>query len=203
MDTINLSSILGATDIYLIDGIVKGRYGRENVLLDAGCGGGRNLYWFLQNGFSIYGIDQSAEAIEALKEKYPDLPEERFRVEALEQTSFEDAFFDSIICSAVLHFATDTAHFFKMMTELVRLLKPGGSLFIRMASTIGIEEKVQAVGEGVYFLPDGSYRFLLTRPLLAQLLSRYPLSFIEDFKTVNVADLRCMSTLVLQKEQYP
>jgi SAM-dependent methyltransferase len=78
MDTINLSSILGATDIYLIDGIVKGRYGRENVLLDAGCGGGRNLYWFLQNGFSIYGIDQSAEAIEALKEKYPDLPEKDF-----------------------------------------------------------------------------------------------------------------------------
>ncbi|HVF81323.1 MAG TPA: class I SAM-dependent methyltransferase [Flavisolibacter sp.] len=199
MDTSNLNTILGATDIYLIDAILKGRYNKKDVLLDAGCGEGRNLYWFLQNGFAVYGVDQSAEAIESLHRNYPGLPAKSFRVEGLENTSFRDTFFDGIICSAVLHFAADTAHFFRMIKELVRILKPGGSLFIRMASDIGIEEKVQAVADGVYGLPDGSTRFLLTRLLLAQLLQQYPLAFIEDFKTVNVADLRCMSTLVLQK----
>lgn len=199
MNTINLSSILGATDIYLIDAIVKGRYAKEDVLLDAGCGEGRNLYWFMQNDFTIYGIDQSAEAIQNLQSIFPGLPPGRFRVEALQNISFEDAFFDGIVCSAVLHFAENTKHFFRMIAEMVRVIKPGGSLFIRMASDIGIEKKVQAVADGVYFLPDGSTRFLLTRALLAQLLKQYPLSFIEDFKTVNVADLRCMSTLVLQK----
>ncbi|MEO6583793.1 MAG: class I SAM-dependent methyltransferase [Ferruginibacter sp.] len=199
MNTLNLTSILGATDIYLIDGILKGRYSKEDVLLDAGCGNGRNMYWFLQNGFIIYGIDQNTDAIQNLSSVYPDLPLDRFRIETIEKTSFDTAFFDGIICSAVLHFAKDTQHFFVMMNELVRILKPGGSLFIRIASDIGIEKKIQFVNDGVYLLPDGSSRFLLTRVLLAQLLKQYPLSFAEDFKTVNVADLRCMSTLVLKK----
>ncbi len=199
MNTINLTSILGATDIYLVDGILKGRYGQKDVLLDAGCGEGRNLFWFLQNGFAIYGIDSSAEAIENVKIIYSGLSPGRFRVEDLENTSFDNAFFDGIICSAVLHFACNAKHFFAMITELVRILKPGGNLFIRMTSDIGIEKKVQPVGDGLFLLPDGSTRFLLTRPLLAELLQQYPLSFIEDFKTVNVADLRCMSTLVMQK----
>jgi 2-polyprenyl-3-methyl-5-hydroxy-6-metoxy-1,4-benzoquinol methylase len=199
MNTLNLTSILGATDIYLIDGILKGRYSKKDVLLDAGCGNGRNLYWFLQNGFTIYGIDQNADAVQNLTSANHGLPLDRFRIEAIEKTSFDTAFFDGIICSAVLHFAKDTQHFFAMMNELVRMLKPGGNLFIRMASNIGIEKKIQLVNDGVYLLPDGTTRFLLTRVLLAQLLKQYPLSFTEDFKTVNVADLRCMSTLVLKK----
>jgi tellurite methyltransferase len=199
MNTTNLTSVLGSTDIYLIDAILKGRYNKADTLLDAGCGEGRNLHWFLQNGFTVYGIDRSAEAIENLHITYPGQLSARFCVETLEKTSFDDAFFDGIICSAVLHFATSTKHFFEMIKEMVRILKRGGSLFIRMTSDIGIEEKVQLVSDGVYLLPDGSYRFLLTRPLLAQLLQQFPLAFIEDFKTVNVADLRCMSTLVLQK----
>ena len=199
MDTFNLRSVLGSTDIYLIDAIMKGRYNKEDSLLDAGCGDGRNLYWFLQNNFAIYGIDQSATAIRNLDANYPALPRDRFRTEAVEKTSFNDAFFDGIICSAVLHFAKDTNHFFAMITELVRILKRGGNLFIRMTSDIGIENKVQLINDGVYLLPDGSTRFLLTRFLLHQLLEQYPLSFVEDFKTVNVADLRCMSTLVLQR----
>jgi SAM-dependent methyltransferase len=199
MNTSHLNSILGATDIYLIDAILKGRYHKKDVLLDAGCGEGRNLYWFLQNDFTIYGIDKSVEAIENLHRNYPGFPANRFRVDELANTSFDDAFFDGIICSAVLHFASTTKHFLAMLEEIVRILKPGGSLFIRMASDIGIEKKVQPLGQGVYLLPDGSTRFLLTRTLLDQLLHQYPFSFTEDFKTVNVADLRCMSTLVLQK----
>ncbi len=87
-----------------------------------------------------------------------------------------------------------------MLDEMYRVLKPGGSLFIRMASDIGIEDKVQCIGENVYKIPDGSTRFLLTRDLLNQTLRRYSFTFLEDFKTVNVNDIRCMSTLVLQKK---
>jgi hypothetical protein len=86
-----------------------------------------------------------------------------------------------------------------MWQEMVRILKPGGSLFIRMASDIGIENRVKPAGSGVYLLPDGSFRFLLTRDLLTSLLDIFPLGFLEPFKTTNVDDQRCMSTLVLQK----
>lgn len=83
------------------------------------------------------------------------------------------------------------------MVELVRVLKAKGSLFIRMTSNIGIETNVELLEEN--YIPDGSIRFLLTKPLLASIMHQCSLSFIEPLKTVNVNDIRCMSTLMLKK----
>ncbi len=198
MNNADLKTILGDTDIYLVDQIMKGRYKKDDVVLDAGCGGGRNLKWFLNNEFVIYGIDTNTLLIADLQ-KNNSVPSNRFLVSPVETMPFDDCFFDAIISSAVLHFAKNTRHFFEMMNEMVRVLKAGGSLFIRMTSDIGIENKVVPINEGVYLIPDGSNRFLLTRSLLDQLLRRYPFTMAEEFKTVNVNDVRCMSTLVFIK----
>lgn len=179
---------------------MKSRYNPEDKILDAGCGPGRNMYWFLQNNFNIYGTDISDEAISNLKNQYPDLPADKFLVSSVEETIFPDNHFDHIISSAVLHFANSTVHFHKMMNEMVRILKPGGTLFIRMTSDIGIENKVGHIADGVYLIPDGSKRFLLTRSLLIDCMNQNRLNFIEPLKTVNVDDVRCMSTLILQKK---
>ena len=178
---------------------MKGRYNKTDKILDAGCGTGRNLRWFLQNGIDISGIDMSADAINNLKKEQPDLPAGNLLVASVEHTPFAENQFDHIIISAVLHFAESTEQFNKMITEMVRILRPGGSLFIRMTSDIGIEEKVKLIADGVYLIPDGSKRFLLTKVLLAECMLKNNLSFIEPLKTVNVNDIRCMSTLVLQK----
>jgi tellurite methyltransferase len=191
--------LLGQTDIYLIDQLLKGRYRAKDIILDAGCGYGRNLHWFLGNNSIIYGVDQDENAIDDLKGKHPGVPGERFRCASLTELPFEDKFFHHVICSAVLHFAKNTLQFQQMMAHLVRVLKPGGSLFIRMTSDIGIEDKVHPLGEGVYAIPDGSRRFLLTRSLLADTMEKNKLSFMEPLKTVNVNDIRCMSTLVLTR----
>lgn len=195
----NIQSQLGQTDIYLIDQIMKGRYKPDDIILDAGCGSGRNMHWFLQNHFNITGIDTNEAAIQKLKDKYPGL-RNTFSVLPVENTGFSDNHFDHIICSAVLHFANSTAQFKLMFAELLRVLKPGGSLLIRMATDIGIEDKVELIADGVYVIPDGSTRFLLTRQLLAGCMQQNKLSFIEPIKTTNVDDVRCMSTLLLQKK---
>jgi ubiquinone/menaquinone biosynthesis C-methylase UbiE len=200
MDNINsVQSVLGKTDIYLADQIMKGRYNAGETILDAGCGSGRNLHWFYQNGYNITGIDIDETAIEQLKIKFSSVPAGRLQVSAIENTPFTDCFFHHIICSAVLHFANDAAHFNAMLAEMCRVLKPGGTLFIRMTSDIGIENRVELAGNGVYKIPDGSTRFLLTRSLLANCMEEHRLTFAEPLKTVNVDDVRCMSTLLLQK----
>jgi len=191
-----LEEVIGSTDIYLIDQIMKGRYKAGDIILDAGCGYGRNLHWFLRNNVVIYGIDQDLNAIHDLQRHHPAIAE-RFRQSAVEMIPFGEGQFDHIISSAVLHFAKDTEHFGQMIAEMVRVLKPSGSLFIRMTSDIGIEDSVQPVGDGVYDLPDGSRRFLLTRTVLADMMRKNGLSFLEPLKTVNVNDVRCMSTLLL------
>ncbi|HEY4111445.1 class I SAM-dependent methyltransferase [Puia sp.] len=194
----SLSVAIGSTDIYLLDQIMKNRYNPGDTILDAGCGYGRNLHWFLNNDFSIYGVDQDANAIQDLRHRHPSIAD-RFQPAEVTNLPFADDHFDHIISSAVLHFAKDTAHFGQMMAEMTRVLKPSGSLFIRMTADIGIEDRVQPAGDGVYMIPDGSRRFLLTRALLADTLQRNRLTFLEPLKTVNVNDLRCMSTLVLTK----
>jgi len=200
MKSNSLKELVGDTDIYLLDQIMKDRYRKKDKTLDAGCGAGRNLHWFLKENMDVYGVDLNPGAINELKAAYPSLPADRFQLCPVENLPFENNFFDHVISSAVLHFANSISQFQGMLAEMVRVLKPGGSLFIRMTSDIGIEDKVKPFGDGVYVIPDGSKRFLLTRTLLADIPNKYPLSFIEPFKTVNVDDRRCMSTLVLQKE---
>jgi len=191
--------LLASIDIYLFDQVMKGRYIPGEKILDAGCGGGRNLPWFSTQDFALYAVDQDPETIEWLRFQYPDWSTAQLQVASLEALPFESDYFDHILCSAVLHFAQSTPHFIAMLGEMIRVLKPGGSLFIRMTSDIGIEEKVILAGDGVYDLPDESRRFLLTRPLLKEILKRFPIMLLEPLKTVNVTDIRCMSTLVLGK----
>ena len=193
-----IAEIIGSTDIYLVDQIMKGRYKMTDIVLDAGCGYGRNLHWFLRSQMVIYGIDQDVHVIKDLQGRFPGIAS-RFRQSAVEKTGFEHDQFDHVISSAVLHFAKDSLHFRRMIGEMVRVVKPGGSIFIRMTSDIGIEGKVEPAGEGVYNIPDGSRRFLLTRALLADIMDENGLTFLEPLKTVNVNDIRCMSTVVLMK----
>ncbi len=199
MKPVPLQLLVGETDIYLLDQIMKNRFAESDVILDAGCGMGRNLHWFLYNNIRIVGVDSSAAFINELKLTHPQLPADSFHCAAIENMPFPDNCFDHIICSAVLHFANSLPHFNCMVAALTGVLKPGGTLFIRMASNIGIEHKVQLIGDGVYHIPDSSIRFLLTKSLLATTLQLNNLTLIEPLKTVNVDDVRCMSTLVLAK----
>jgi ubiquinone/menaquinone biosynthesis C-methylase UbiE len=195
-----LEKSIGGIDIYLLDQILKGRYDSDAVILDAGCGNGRNLKWFYDNFFSFYGVDTNANRIEVAKEKYPNLAN-NFSIQNLDVLSFDNNTFDHIICSAVLHFAQNTQHFLNMFSELVRVLKPGGSLFIRMTTLESMEQFAKPISNGVYLLPDSANRFLLTDTLLSNLLSTYDLRFLEPIKYVNVNNERSMCTLVLRKNE--
>ncbi len=194
-----INQIIGHTDIYLLDQILKGRYQKTDIILDAGSGSGRNLHWFYYNGFTVYGIDKNKTIIEELKNTYSN-QKANFYNSTVEDLNFKDNFFNHIICNAVLHFATNTLHFNNMFSELFRVLKPKGTIFIRVASDIGIDDKIVSVSKGVYNLLDGTTRFLLTKSLLKSLQEQHNFSFLEPLKTVNVNDQRCMTTLVLQKQ---
>ncbi len=63
----NLIESFGNIDIYLFDQLLKGRFDNSKRILDVGCGGGRNIVYFLKNDFDVFGIDTDATAIEAVK----------------------------------------------------------------------------------------------------------------------------------------
>lgn len=203
MHPTQLTQLLGNIDIYLLDQILKGRLQPNMRVLDAGCGSGRNIEYLLKAGFDITGIDQSAEAIEYLQQKIekilPQIPLTQFEVGEVSKMPYTDSSFDWVISSAVLHFAQNTAHFAAMVKEMMRVLKPQGILFARLASDIGISHLIQPLENGWYHLPDGSNRFLVTELQLIETTQQVGANFIEPVKTTNVQNLRAMTTWVIQK----
>lgn len=199
----NLQQLYGNIDIYLFDQLLKGRFDNCRKVLDAGCGGGRNLIYFLHNAFDVYGIDPNPQAVMEVcslaKTLAPGLPLTNFKVATAENLPFEDETFDLVISSAVLHFARNKNHFENMLISMWRVLKPGGYLFARLASDIGIENKVQHIENGRYLLPDGSERFLVNQQVLLDYTNKLTGHLFEPIKTTNVQNLRCMTTWCLQK----
>lgn len=193
-----LKDTIEGIDIYILDQILKDRFKKGGKLLDAGCGNGRNLKWFYNTGFEVYGTDLDVDKIELCKLNYPRL-KDKFLVTRIEEMPYKANYFDAIICNAVLHFAKDLNHFYEMFHNLLRIIKPKGVLFIRVASNFGIEQQVEFIKNGVYKLPDGSTRFLLTPDILNDLKLLKNISFIETVKTTIVENKRSMTTLVLQK----
>lgn len=200
--SINLHEQFGNIDIYLFDLLLKGRITSEMKLLDAGCGGGRNLTYFFRSGFDVSGVDQSPAAIAAIQSLAnvlaPNLPRENFRVEPIEQMSFGDETFDVVLSSAVLHFARDENHWRQMVREMWRILKPGGIFFARLASTIGIDG-IRLIEGRRYDLPDGSERFLVDEEMLLRETESIGGQWLEPFKTVVVQHQRAMSNWILRK----
>lgn len=198
-----LNQELGNIDIYLLDAILKGRFTPGMRLLDAGCGEGRNLHWFIKNNYDAWACDSNPSAIRMLqyvaRSLNPAFDKNRFIATPIEELPYPDQLFDAVLCNAVLHFAENEAHFKTLWSQLYRVLKPGGLLFIRMTSSFGLDEKPEKVGDGKYLLPDGSMRFLLTEALLDEMLGTYPCQLLEPVKSVLVQNARSMSTLVLEK----
>jgi ubiquinone/menaquinone biosynthesis C-methylase UbiE len=120
-------------------------------------------------------------------------------VEAIEEMSFPSAFADVVLSSAVLHFARGDDQFLAMLRGTWRVLKPGGLLFCRLASSIGMEHQMRRIGGRRCVLPDGSERYLVDAELLDKLTEELGGRLIDPLKTTVVRHQRCMTTWVVRK----
>jgi SAM-dependent methyltransferase len=194
----------GDIDIYLFDQLLRGRIVPGMRVLDAGCGSGRNLIYFLRQGYEVFGVDREPASVTSVRRLAavlaPNLPPENFRIENINSLSFPPAFADFVISSAVLHFARNDDHFREMLHGTWRVLKPGGVLFCRLASSIGIEHQIQRVEGRRFLLPDGSERYLVDEALLTQAANDLCGRMIDPLKTTVVQNERSMTTWVLRKD---
>jgi tellurite methyltransferase len=200
---LTLNEQFGPIDIYLFDQLLRGRLTPGMRVADAGCGSGRNLVYLLQSGYEVFGADADRGAVSAVRELAarlaPHLPPGNFRVEPLERLTFPDGFADVVLSSAVLHFARDDEQFDAMLRASWRLLKPGGMFFCRLASTIGMEDRMRPLGGRRFHLPDGSDRYLVDEAMLMALTRELGGVLIDPLKTTVVQDQRCMTTWVARK----
>jgi SAM-dependent methyltransferase len=193
----------GQIDIYVFDQILRGNIAAGMRVLDAGCGFGRNLVHLLREGAEVFAIDANAEGVEHVRKLAamlaPQLPAENFVVGAVEKMPFENDFADVVICNSVLHFARDEEHFLAMVEELWRVVKPGGMLFCRLGSRIGME--FERIRGHVYRIGDGSEWFLVDEAALLDMTRPMGGVLMDPLKTTIVQDHRCMTTWVVRKRR--
>lgn len=193
----------GEIDIYLFDLLLRGRITRGHRILDAGCGQGRNLVYMMRQRFDLWALDADADAVATTArlaaELAPNLPRDRITTSAVEAMPHADGAFDVVISSAVLHFARDEEHWWAMVRETWRVLAPGGLLFARLASTLGLEHAMRPLGGRRYILPGGEERFLVDEEFLRSATDTLGGRIEDRLKTSVVHGMRSMATWLVRK----
>jgi SAM-dependent methyltransferase len=201
--TLNIQELFGQIDIYVFDQILRGNIAPRMRILDAGCGYGRNLVYLLREHFEIFAIDSNDRAVEQVRRLSKSigsaLPDDNFQVSPVEKMPFPSEFADVVMCSSVLHFARSEEQFQAMIAELWRVLRPGGLLFCRLGSRIGMD--FIPVGNGLFAMPDGQNWYLVDEQKLMALTATLKAALIDPLKTTIVQNQRCMTTWVVRKPQ--
>src|SRR5437867_2959255 len=78
-----------------------------------------------------------------------------------------------------------------------KMLAPGGLFFCRLASSIGIEDRVEPISGRRHRLPDGSDRYLVDEAYLLGWAGRLGGELIDPIKTTVVQNQRAMTTWVM------
>lgn len=102
----------------ILDGLPRG------VALDAACGTGRHSAYLASLGHTVIGVDSSAAMLDRAREK---VPGGEFHQAELHDLPLPDDRVDLVVCALALMHVPDIE---PVLAELVRVLRPGGSLVI-------------------------------------------------------------------------
>ena len=96
---------------------------REGKILEAGCGAGRVLGYYANNGYDVIGIDFIKGAIDKLKEKDPKMQAE---IGDISKLKFKDGLFKYVLAFGLYHNLEHNLD--GAMQETFRVLQPGGKV---------------------------------------------------------------------------
>jgi len=103
---------------------------KEYTVLDLGCGGGRNIEYFLTKANKVYGIDHSETSVKMASEINKEAIESgrcQISVGDVRSLPFDNESIDIITAFETIYFWDDIETCFK---EIYRLLKNGGQFLI-------------------------------------------------------------------------
>ena len=204
MDVKKLNKELGNADLILIDQILKERFNHQMKILDAGCGEGRNMVYFVRNNYNIFGIDPNEKAIRMARILCHSINKqyilENIQCISIEENLFPDQYFDAIICINVLHSVADRNEFFNIMDKLLKLLNKGGYMILSMESRIGLFHERVTAEVSMNSVCGQMQTFYFSEELKSELLTNDQLIEIEPAKTILIDDIKSYTYLFLQKK---
>ncbi len=141
-------------DMASIVEILKKR-GAEKIL-DLGSGSGRHIVYLAQNGFSVFGLDNSATGMDMTRKwlAKENLSAELVQQEMTDAFPWSSNFFDAVISVQVIHHA-DTAIIKKIISEIERTLKKDGLIFITVPTLKNQGEKFKQIEQNTFVPLNG------------------------------------------------
>lgn len=108
-------------------------------LLDLGCAGGELAEELGELGHGYLGIDASADMIHRARRRYPD---RCFRIGDARQSGLSSSSFDAVVALGLLEYMEEPDG---LLSEVGRLLRPGGDLFLSVPSRYCFENWIKAL----------------------------------------------------------
>lgn len=109
----------------------------ENIL-DVGCGTGDLANQIAESGAGVFGVDASAEMIDAAKQKFPLL---KFEQQNATELSFDQEF-DAVFSNATFHWIENQRD---LLEGIYKSLKPGG----RLVAEFGGKDNVKSITDAI------------------------------------------------------
>lgn len=116
-----------------IERFLDGKIPKKTRILDMACGCGSFVFYGLLRDLDVWGIDPESWKHEFIQMKcevhnYPSKWKSHFIKGIGEALPFSDSFFDFITSHQTLEHVQDVE---KCLSEMIRVLKPGGAIFLR------------------------------------------------------------------------
>ena len=178
----------------------------QSRILDYGCGYGRVMDLLYEHGYrNMEGVDFSAQMISRGRQSFPYLS---FQVIHSPSLSYPDGSFDAVLLFAVLTCIPHDEVQEVLMAELVRVLKPGGILYISDLGLQGDERNQeryclfqQKYGVyGVFETEDGAVCRHHNKEWLRSLVSSYELLATEEIEVATMNGHRSQATQLLVRK---
>ena len=134
---------------------------KDHCILDFGCGYGRTCDDLMKMGYkNVIGIDFSKKMIQRGRRDHPHLDLRLVKDTILK---FDDASFDAVLLFAVLTCIPIEEEQVKLITQIKKVLKPGGILYISDLLLQNDERNLKRYSEfkqkfgkyGIFELPEG------------------------------------------------
>jgi len=160
---------------------------KDCQILDVGCGYGRTLNELYQLGYKhLTGIDFSQGMIERGRNEFPNL---HLYVKSSSQIDYPDNSFDVVILFAVLTCIKDNKEQKELLSEIYRVLKPNGILYVNDFLLNSDERNIERYQKyekkygtyGIFELPEGAVLRHHSKEWIKELLS--------DFQRINYQPL--------------
>ncbi len=133
-----------------------------SLVLDLGCGTGRHVVYLAQEGFSVFGLDNSPEGIKMAHQwlKNEALSADLRIQDMTERLPYMDCFFDAVISIQVIHHARIIT-IKGIVREIARVLKQGGFVFVTVPKEKHQDESRRKIEPRTFVPLDGHEKGLL------------------------------------------